>query len=762
MTQENIQNIFAPNKDDMRKHIEFIMSGMHDYKDGKIEIAYGDHENIPNQAEKFFLDTPDAVDYIIEFAEQKNKQGRNIYIVGSYLSPDAPIGGRSKDEMFYATNSIWVDIDNAGENPITVKELRVKYAHCRPHMVIVTGRTPNLRTWLWWKLLEPITKAEDLERVLTGVIQNLDGDPSAKNASRLTRLGGSVAWPTGKKAKAGRITEVVETTITGEPPISVERLTAAYPIKKATPKSKITGGLNFSSFNNPPENEIKDMLAFLSPAIPRKEWLDIGMALHDGGYDFSVWNEWSKGSPSQYNYDDTVKDWNSFEVGKGITLGTLIQKARDVGYMRVSEPFSNMQDKQAEQPTPPPKAENSPENDIFFTGLIRYTIDDMLAKSRKPQPELAMLNVLSALGAVFGRRYRSPMNTRTNLYTVGIAPTGSGKDFSRKYIKTLMIKAGLSTFLGADSIVSGAGIITSVERNPSQIMHLDEFGMLLADIKNKNTASHMKVCAKILTEFYSTSSGTYYGGHYADKKLMPTKIIAPNLCIYGTTTMANYANAMDRSVIESGELNRYIIIKPLIEWPQSVKEASGDATPSQNIIDAWTALAPSFGANNPADETPPITVQWDWQEDRLWAMQKFQDNKVETTPNTGSLWVRYVENVIKIAMIMCISRNQIKPYIETSDLDTAEGIVKRSIEFMETMSKDNMADSEHERVCNAVLEVIRKYGAKMPKRELSNRTRNLDMRQRDEALKSLDDRGAVLIEQEKNMSGVTKYFLTAL
>ena len=66
------------------------------------------------------------------------------------------------------------------------------------------------------------------------------------------------------------------------------------------------------------------------------------------------------------------------------------------------------------------------------------TIREIINTSQKPQPELALLNTLAALGAIFGRRYASPMDTRTNLYTVGTAVTGAGKDHSRRFIKKLM------------------------------------------------------------------------------------------------------------------------------------------------------------------------------------------------------------------------------------------------------------------------------------------------------------------------------------
>lgn len=747
----------SPNKDDMRIHLEFLTSGMNDYSDGLIEIAYGNDQNIPNMAEKFPLH---EIDKAVDFAVEKNNEGRNIYVVGSILIPDGVPFGRACDEDFYATNSIWCDVDNSGVNPLTAAELKAKYAVCPPNLVVVTGRKPNLRTWLWWKLTEPLTNVPELQLLLAGIIQNLDGDKAAINPARLTRLGGSIAWNTGKKAKEGRVVEIVETKVLNKNPISAERLAAAYPYRKpkietAKPKS----ALNISNFDNPSPQEISEMLTCLTPSCGRKDWLEIGMALHDAGYDFSVWDEWSKGSKEKYNYDDIVRDWNSFKTGGGISMGTLVMKCRDAGYMRVSEPRQDVANP-TKAPEPPKKPLQAITGDLF-DGLIRDTVNDIVATSARPQPELAVLNVLAALGAVFGRRYASPMDTRTNIYTVGVAKTGSGKDRSRKYIKELMFKAKLESYIGGDSIVSGSGLMTLVSNKPSSIMHLDEFGMLLQEIKNKNSASHMKACAKTLTELYSSSSSVYYGAQYADAERKAIKIYNPNLCIYGTTTLESYVAAMDRAVISSGELNRYIIIKPENDCPARVGIPTR-TRPTQRLIDAWEVLTPLFGGQNPEIEMDTKTVTWQFLDDRIFKMSCYQDSKTDADAITSALWARYVENVIKVAMIIAIARDMERPNIEGCDLDVAELIVGRSVEFMCSLATDHMSDSPHEKDCNRVIQILKRHGKKMSKEILTDKTRDMDKRQRDNALMSLEERGAISIEKDESTLRRPKYFINLL
>jgi hypothetical protein len=287
---------------------------------------------------------------------------------------------------------------------------------------------------------------------------------------------------------------------------------------------------------------------------------------------------------------------------------------------------------------------------------------------------------------------------------------------------------------------------------------VDEFGMVLADIKNKNTGSHMKMCAKVLTELYSASNGVYYGGQYADVNRPPIRIHSPNLCVYGTTTLAKYIEAMDKSVITSGELNRYIVLNPAIEFPDRVKGGRRKKARAE-IVDAWRSLKP--GGPSAADTDTPLEVTWDWQDERIYQIQLFQDRKIQA-PVTGPLWARYAENVIKLAMIMAIARKPAKPNIEGTDLDKAEDLVKRSVVYMTELANTEMYDSDHQRDCNRVLDVIKKFGERMPKMELSNRTREMKSQGRDGVLLALEERGAIKIEKSENTVTRPIYYVTAL
>lgn len=75
---------------------------------------------------------------------------------------------------------------------------------------------------------------------------------------------------------------------------------------------------------------VQDALTYIDPSCPYREWLEIGMALKDGGFNCNVWDEWSRSS-DKYERGECARKWDSFE-GSGITIATLFYRARKNGY----------------------------------------------------------------------------------------------------------------------------------------------------------------------------------------------------------------------------------------------------------------------------------------------------------------------------------------------------------------------------------------------------------------------------------------------
>ena len=73
--------------------------------------------------------------------------------------------------------------------------------------------------------------------------------------------------------------------------------------------------------------------------LPREDWIMVGMALKEGGYPVSVWDDWSR-NDSRYKPGECDRLWNGFTGGSGkkVTVASIIQKAEENGWTYHREP----------------------------------------------------------------------------------------------------------------------------------------------------------------------------------------------------------------------------------------------------------------------------------------------------------------------------------------------------------------------------------------------------------------------------------------
>ncbi|SET90179.1 PriCT-2 domain-containing protein, partial [Oceanicella actignis] len=309
---------------------------------------------------------------------------------------------------------------------------------------------------------------------------------------------------------------------------------------------------------------IRSALAWLPNAeLDYDSWMRIGMALKGalGDEGATLFTEWSaqaaKNDPAA-----TAKAWASFRPAR-IGAGTIYHLAMEKGWRPDPDllldgsqkacaadehPAAGLLARLARPETSAPILPPTPSFTLTIPGglvgdLARY----MIETARRPQPLLAVGASLCALGALMGRRYRTESDLRTNLYIVGIADSGSGKNHAREVVNRLFFEAGLAHHLGGNKIASGAGLLTALHRQPAILFQLDEFGMFLsAAADRKRSPRHVTEILDNMTELYSAASGVFLGAEYANRDGSNERrdIVQPCLCVYGTTTPLHFWGAL--------------------------------------------------------------------------------------------------------------------------------------------------------------------------------------------------------------------------
>lgn len=532
------------------------------------------------------------------------------------------------------------------------------------------------------------------------------------------------------------------------------------------------------------EDEVKSMLDEIDPNLGYYDWIQIGMALNEGGYPFTLWDQWSSKGAS-YIKSEMQHHWRSFKRGGGVTMGSLVNMAQlngwrppvreqaerpEVDLSRIQGFLNKSYD---EIPFDIPLKVSTPLaiiakktstlgfDPLSLPGLIGDTVRWIVHHAMLPQPELALFNTLAFAGAVFGRRYASPANTRTNIYMVGIAGTGTGKDHSRKCINSLAVAAGLQKYIGGNRIRSDSGLARAVETEPSQVMMIDEFGLFMQALGDPMAPAHIKSCSSLLMEFYSTSSSVYNHGTYADIKNKPIIIHNPNLAIYGTTTEGMYAKSLRKSAIESGDINRFIALKPAVEFPPTNHDAPYIVMADHaELVASWKAFEPkSLGESiNSSNIKPKINVMtWGVCNQIRRDLLDEQQRRVQVKP-FGALWARLYENTIKIAMIQAIARDMTNPIFCPEDFAIGEAIVRNAIHYMESVAAEHMSDSETETHNLEILRFIKDSGGEVTKSHILAKMRKLKKRELDDLLTSMIESEAVEVVKKSTTGRPVSYY----
>ncbi len=508
-------------------------------------------------------------------------------------------------------------------------------------------------------------------------------------------------------------------------------------------------------------------------------WVRIGMAtkgaLGDEGWPlFEAWSE----SSQKNDPKTTARSWRSFAPQR-IGAGTIYKLALDNGWEPDAEMQLNgeivmnghhparefLQALQAADPIsiephevslPPPKP--MPVGWDQVGGVIADMMALMAATAKRPQPVLALGASLCAVGALMGRKYRTESNIRSNLYVVGIAESGAGKNHSRVVINELFRKANLLQYLGGNKIASGSGLLTAIQRQPAILFQLDEFGMFLsAAADRKRSPRYVCEILDLMTELYTTSGTTYFGVEYASTQHNNAHraIHQPCACIYGTTTPLHFWQALQASNVADGSLARFLIMESEDDFPDS-NEAFGVIDPPQDLIDRLILIHQGGGKLNgnltdagAIDEVlvdprvVPMTPQA-----RATFRQLDQElvERLRTSRGTGysSILARIEENATKLALIRAVSRDPVDPQIEDHDAEwgimLSRHCAELTIREASARVSENQVESHHKRA----MQILRDAGmAGMSKSDFTRRTQFMDHRQRDGVLRTLAEAGLV-------------------
>jgi hypothetical protein len=401
-------------------------------------------------------------------------------------------------------------------------------------------------------------------------------------------------------------------------------------------------------------------------------------------------------------------------------------------------------------------------------------VDYIVASAVRPQPILAIGASLCALGALMGRKYKTQTNLRTNLYVIGMAGSGGGKDHARRCAKRALHAAGLERYLGGEDFASSAGLLTSLQRHPARLFQVDEFGKFLQLVLSPRAPGHKAAIWSELTKLYTSAAEPYIGAEYADQKERPRVTIEqPCACLWGVTVPGPFWSALEGGALADGSLARFLVFLTDDDYPERndapvLPDVPADLLCALQAIAAGVPghdhggdLAAAMEASAPIRPyTVPLTAE---AEAAMAAMRREATELLRAHRGTyaTALFGRHAENTAKLAMLAAVSRDPARPVTQARDVAWAGRLVEHCIGTVLREADRLVADTPAHARIKKVLEVIRAAG-RISRSDFARKTQFLSKRERDEAVAVLLESRQIALTEVQGPHGPATGWLTAL
>lgn len=370
---------------------------------------------------------------------------------------------------------------------------------------------------------------------------------------------------------------------------------------------------------------------------------------------------------------------------------------------------------------------------------------------------------LPLLGALMGRGYQTPTRLRTNVYSVAIGASGSGKTSLVSPAKELMRLGRVETLLGTDRIASGSGLLKMLDEGHAKICFLDEFGHMLKSLASYGAGVHAKQILTEFTQLYSAANTLFTGTAAATQEAR--QIDSPHLCLFGMATPDQFWSAFGSGALEDGSVARYLVF-PLGET--APKEP--DERFQQDLVDRMTevrsAMNRRISGNLGRFEALTVPFSKEAEAERAKLIETMASCADYAERNAikgaGPILRRVAENAAKIALISAVGRDPESPEVNRRDFDVGHALARWSANVMVSNIARHIADNQHERDVNEVEYFIQEAREKgRPYRQIQRRFRRIKTRDLRDILEGLEREGTVVVEMEQTNGRPNKIYKAA-
>ncbi|WP_198000611.1 bifunctional DNA primase/polymerase [Gimesia fumaroli] len=367
--------------------------------------------------------------------------------------------------------------------------------------------------------------------------------------------------------------------------------------------------------------------------------------------------------------------------------------------------FDQTENEEPESTDPGPLDESL----LRIPGFISEVMDYTLETAPYPNQVLAFCGALVLQAFLAGRKVSDQFDNRTNLYLLGLANSGAGKDRPRKVNVEILSKIGLIHCLG-EKFASGEGLEDTLFQSPNMIFQTDEFDGILQSISHSKDARFEGIMSTMLTLFSSANS--VFSIRKKAGLEQAAQIDQPCLTVFGTAIPQHYYAALSGRMLTNGLFSRMIILG-------SGKRGEGQdskkiALPVRilDTAERWKSFSPSSG--NLSGEHPTVaTVEYSTdaraaiRDARMQADLEYDKAELKVDSIGMTVWSRAYEHICKMSLIYAISENHRSPHIGENAVSWAVRLIFHLTQKMLFNAHHNTFENPFQELCNKAVRWIR-------------------------------------------------------
>jgi hypothetical protein len=321
-----------------------------------------------------------------------------------------------------------------------------------------------------------------------------------------------------------------------------------------------------------------------------------------------------------------------------------------------------------------------------------------------PQPQLSTLAALSFAATVMGQLYVGPTGFGSNLYLLGVADSGAGKDRPQKAVLAALLACGLAHFV-ADEPASGSALLTHLGESPNTLMIIDEFGKFARAIVEQKAGAHQREIATHMLKLSGEPQPQYISRMYArpeERKQRPIRYACLN--ILAATTPSTFYSCLSREQVDDGLMGRMVTLAVHGRLPETnARQGSFCAPPSltdwarkirvrvpHDPMVVATAASP-FRIAYADDGAADVMQVLDAEARRCWEEHKAAGTGLE--PMTR----RWVEWALKLALVAAAACDPDEPLIRLRHAEWAASFARYCGQQSLEAFQRNVSESAHDR-----------------------------------------------------------------